>query len=348
MISDRRTLLAALAATAGLIAAGCAEQVNRRTRGGGLDLARLARGFAPLARRALPGIFNLGVMSLDTPAVWCADENRPFPMRGISKAPLAAAALAEIDAGRMRPSEMIRIGANDLSPPPSRLNRLLASSGAKGFIDVPAIDLIALAVRNDDDTAADSIMRRVGGPGAVTAWLRGHDITTMRLDRYEREIAPSIRGLESFRAAWGEEAAWAATRASIPPQAREAAMSAYLADPRDTTTAQGALNFLNQLSTGALLSKASTALLLRLMNGAGAAPHGLRAGLPVGAVLAHQGGAAETDLGFTPATNDIGLVSLPDGRRLAIAALLSGSTATRDQRDALIADGARLAVSALI
>jgi hypothetical protein len=39
---------------------------------------------------------------------------------------------------------------------------------------------------------------------------------------------------------------------------------------------------------------------------------------------------------------------MANGRRFAVAAFLSGSTATEAHRDGVIADAARLAVSALI
>jgi beta-lactamase class A len=62
-------------------------------------------------------------------------------------------------------------------------------------------------------------------------------------------------------------------------------------------------------------------------------------------VLAHKTGTSATDLGATPATNDIGVVTLAGGRRFAVAAYLAGSTATEAVREGLIADAARLAVS---
>lgn len=343
---SRRGALATLIAATGLAAAGCADRVNRRYGGGGLDLSRLASGYAQLAERARPGVLALGVMSLDSPGVWSVDPGGPSPMQSVFKAPLAAAALAEVDAGRLALNEIIRIGAEDLSPPPSRLNRAFPPTGG-AVLAIPVADLIALAVKESDNTAADAVMRRIGGPGAVTAWLRSHDIQGIRVDRYERELQPDLCGLPSFRPAWRDEAPWAAARDAVAPERREAAIAAYLTDPRDTATAEAALNFLGQLAGGSLLSVASTALLLRMMSGARTGADRLRAGLPPGASLAHKTGTAVTDLGLTPATNDIGVATLPGGRRLAIAAFLAGSTATERQREALIADSARLAVSAL-
>ena len=347
MPPSRRALLTTALASATLGVASCGRRMNRHDSAAvrGLDFERLARGFAPMAARAAPGVLNLGVMTFDTLAVWCADQSRRFPMAGLARAPVAAAALAEVDAGRLRLNDMIAVRAVDLSPPPSRVNRAFPLRG-EDELRLPVADLIALAVQAADNTAADVITAHIGGPGAVTAWLRQHDIKEMRVDRYQREIQTDMFGMASFRAAWKDEAAWAAARASVPPAVREAAMAPFLADPRDTTTAEGALDFLNMLSGGDLLSRGSTSLLLRLMStGVGAGP--LRAGLPARAALAHQGGASATDLGLTPVTNDMGVVTLPGGRRFAIATFLAGSAATAAQRDGLIAGAARLAVSAL-
>jgi beta-lactamase class A len=345
MPPSRRALLTTAMASATLAAAGCGR-VNRRIPASvrGMDFGQLANGFASLAERAAPGVFNLGVMTLDTLAVWSADDNRRFAMQGLVMAPIAAAALAEVDAGRLRLNDLIRVRQVDLSPPPSRV--ALALPGGAEQLSLPAVDLIALAVQEGDNTAGDAVMAHIGGPGSVTAWLVGHNIKEMRVDRYQREVQTDMFGMASFRPAWKDATAFAAARSSIPPAQREAAMAAFLADPRDTTSASGALNFLNSLSEGELLSRASTRLLLELMS-TRTGPRRLAAGLPPKAALSQVSGSSPTDLGLTPATNDMGLVTLPDGRRLAIAAFLAGSIATAAQRTRLIAEAAHLAVSAL-
>ncbi len=348
MTASRRTLLTAILAAGALEAVGCSGRVNRRSPPVGLDRARLAQGFAGLAERARPSAFDLGVMTLDTPAVWCADGTTWFPMRDLFMAPLAAAALAEVDAGRLRLNETLRVAPGDLSPPPSRVNRLFSPGDRPAFVDIPVADLIALAVQEGDNTAADSVMRRIGGPGAVTAWLQARGVQDMRIDRYAREVQVATSGLTSFRSEWKDDATWAAARGAVAPDQREAAMAAYLTDPRDTTTLPAILGFLAQLSNGALLSPSSTSLMLRLMSATTSGKSRLAAGLPAGASLAHKTGSSPTDLGLTPATCDVGLVTMANGRRFAVAAFLSGSTATEAHRDSVIADAARLAVSALI
>ena len=136
----------------------------------------------------------------------------------------------------MKLNDIIPIRGVDLSPPPSRVSRAFAKG--TGQIDLPAADLIALAVQDGDDTAADVIMGHIGGPGAVTAWLQGRNIKDMRVDRYRREVQTAMFGMESFRPAWKDETAWAAAIGSIAPTLREAA-SAPFSPIRATPPAPG-------------------------------------------------------------------------------------------------------------
>lgn len=73
------------------------------------------------------------------------------------------------------------------------------------------------------------------------------------------------------------------------------------------------------------------------MTDATTGPGRLRAGLPPGTVLAHKTGSSGTHGGITAATNDIGLVTLPDGRKLAIAVFVTDSRADEDTREGVIA-----------
>jgi beta-lactamase class A len=59
--------------------------------------------------------------------------------------------------------------------------------------------------------------------------------------------------------------------------------------------------------------------------------------LPSGVRVAHNSGTSDVDDGVAHATNDIGLIPLPDGRRIAIAVFITDSTADQDAREQVIA-----------
>jgi beta-lactamase class A len=338
MRSNRRLFVTAL----GAALAGCGAPARKAAAPGRLDVTKLSAEFPRLAARARPAQFGAGVALIGSGQSWTSDARTRFPMQSVFKAPMAAAALAEADAGRLKLGERITITETELSPPFSAINQAWPTPPDHHSLSLPAVDLIALAVQRSDNTAADVIMKRVGGPGAVTAWLQQKGLPEISIDRYERELQQEIAGMPPFQPAWKDEGAWLAARNTVPALAREAAMAAYLADPRDTATLPGTLTFLTRLAIGELLSPTSTRLLLALMTASVTGAHRLKAGLPAGASLAHKTGSARTDLGLTPATNDVGIVTLADGRRFAAAAYLAGSTATEAQRDRLIADAAAL------
>jgi beta-lactamase class A len=304
-----------------------------------LDQEGLARDMAEIGRRAAPGRLGVGLMNLENGEVFTVEGNRPFPMQSVFKLPLGAYALSEVDAGRLRLNEPFRIDEQDLSPFWSPISRAWPARR-----DYTAKDLILAAVAESDNTAADVLMKRVGGPGAVTAWLQSKRIDEVRVDRYERELQPELYGMPSFRPEWRDPAKFHAAFEATPPAVRMQAMRAYLSDPRDTATPEGMLAFLHQLDEEQLISPGSTRFLMTILFGTTRGAARIPAGLPKGARAAHKIGTSGGDQGLAPATNDVGIIVLPDRRAYALAVFLAGSTADLPHREALIADVARAAV----
>jgi len=331
-----------IAAVLALMLAACqpAERVTAATTEP-MDTALLGREIGKIAERAKPAAFDVGVLNIDGGESWALHAERAFPMQSVFKAPLGAAVLKEVDRGRLSLDEVITIAEKDLSPPFSPV--------ADAWPAVRAYtvrELLVRAVGDSDNTAADLLMRRIGGPGVVQAWLDESKIHDLRIDRYERELQTDVYGMAAFRPAWKGERAFTAALVQVPPGTRRRALAAYLTDHRDTTTVPAAMTFLQKLVTGQLLSPASTQLLVRIMTETKTGQGRLKAGLPPGARLAHKTGTGRTDLGVNPATNDIGVITLKDGRRYAVAVFLAGSPASDEERDALIADVARAVVKA--
>lgn len=315
--------------TASLLAAGCSSGRTFRADKGALNPRQLDDGLPRLAVEARPGILDVGVAELGTSAVWFADQMGRYPLAGTAKLPIAAWALAEVDAGRLRLNEKLRIGPDDLSPPPSRINDEVLRTRRDLFL--PVADLVGLSIQHDDATASDTLMRRVGGPAAVTAWLEAKGIHGMRIDRYDRDRLSDMLGIGPFRREWARPEAWEAARDARAPAVRQAAMDAYLADSRDTSTSPAAVTLLAKLAGDALVSVNSTAFLLRLMTD-GETGGGLEGGLPKGASVARVAAATPTEVGFTAADDELAVVTLAGGTRLAVAIFLAGSTATAKQR----------------
>ena len=333
----RRAVLAA--APAGLLAAcepGMRTTASTTPR---LDLEALRADVAALSARPGAGILAVGLMNLESGEIFAVNAARRMPMQSVFKLPLGAAVLAEVDAGRLRLEEAFTLDETQLSPPFSPISEAWPARR-----DYTARELLLAAVGRSDNTAADVLMKRIGGPGAVTAWLDARRARDIRVDRYERDLQPEVFGMPSFRPEGRAPAAFLAARAQVPPARRLTAMQTYLADPRDTATVEGMLMFLQMLDRQELLSAASTRLLLQIMAASPTGANRVRAGLPRGAAWAHKTGSSGADLGFAPATNDVGIFTLPDRRSYALAVFLAGSTLDEAARDALIAEVGRAAV----
>ena len=100
---------------------------------------------------------------------------------------------------------------------------------------------------------------------------------------------------------------------------------------------------LRRLSERSPLTEEHTRLLLGWMDDTPRGTARIKGRLPAGTVVMHKAGTSGTDGGVAHATNDIGLITLPDGRRLAIAVFVTDSRADEAIRESVIARIARAA-----
>jgi beta-lactamase class A len=336
---SRRSVLAA--ASAGLLS-GCEPRMRMTvSTTPKLDIEGLQRAVDAIAAAVRPGVLGVGLMNLESGQSFITNPDRPFPMQSVFKLPLAAAALAEVDAGRLSLTERLTLLEEQLSPPYSPI-----AAAWPGRRDYTVEALLEATLVESDNTAADVLMKRIGGPGVVTAWLDAKRVPGIRVDRYERELQPEVYGMPSFRPAWRDPAAFAAARAAVPAPARLAAMRRYMADPRDTATPRGMLEFLQRLDRHELLAADSARRLLALMGRTTRGNARIRAGLPADAFLAHRPGTSGVDQGISTAHNDVGIFTLADKRAYALAVFLSGATLDDAGRDRVIAQVTGAAVRA--
>jgi beta-lactamase class A len=102
-------------------------------------------------------------------------------------------------------------------------------------------------------------------------------------------------------------------------------------------------HLLKLLLTGKVLSEQSTALLMKYMIESTPGKNRLKGLLPAGTTVAHKTGTGGTVDGMTSATNDTGIITLPNGKHLAITVFVSDSHANEADRESTIAKIARAA-----
>jgi len=111
-----------------------------------------------------------------------ADER--FLMQSTFKAPLAAMVLWRVDRGEDRLDAAVSYSAADLRPhsPLTRAN-LARASLARGAMSVAG--LCEAILTQSDNAAANLLLARVGGPAALTRFIRGLGDPVTRVDRFE-------------------------------------------------------------------------------------------------------------------------------------------------------------------
>jgi beta-lactamase class A len=196
--------------------------------------------------------------------------------------------------------------------------------------------LVRRAIIDSDSAATDFLISRLGGPSAVQAVLNAKGISGIRVDRDERHLQTEIVGL-TWRPEYVDAKTLDDAINAVPKGRRQEAYATYQVDSRDTATPQGMASFLLRLAKGDLLSKASTEYVLAAMRECKTFPDRLKAGVTGGWQIAHKTGTSGSWEGLTAATNDVGVLTAPDGSQVSIAVFVADSRSSSAERAAIFA-----------
>jgi len=109
----------------------------------------------------------------------------------------------------------------------------------------------------------------------------------------------------------------------------------FEADPRDQSTPFAMLDLLMKIDSASAINKGSRDFLMASMSRTRTGAGRIKGLLPRGTPVAHKTG---TSIGVA---NDVGYVTLPDGRRFAIAIFTASSDTPLADRDRAVAEVAR-------
>jgi len=290
-------------------------------------LAGIARNF--------PGRYSIAAKHLRTGATARVNANTRIPLLSVVKLPVAVVVLEGVDQGRWTLSTPVTLIAQDMHP-----RGELGDRYPRGGGPVRLYRLLDLMTTRSDNTAADALMRLVGGPPVVTAWLERHGIRDLRVDRTERGLGNDWYGLPPGADTMGSAEEIRKTRAQVPDAAHDSAARAMLLDPRDTGSAEACVQLLERLWRGDLLSPAMTDTLKYILGRCRTAPRRLPAMLPKGTHVARKTGTGGMHQGVSVAINDVGVIRLPNGE-VAIAVLVGEPRGSIRRAERLIARVAR-------
>ncbi|RYG46192.1 class A beta-lactamase [bacterium] len=262
-----------------------------------------------------------------------------FPLQSVFKLPLAVVVLRAVDAGKLRLDDSVTLSKANISVPYSPLSERVWATGP---FQTTWADLIRASVSKSDNTAADVLMRRIGGPTTTTANLHALGAQGLRIDRYESRLQCDCSGIVRFTPQLTSEVGYERAKARLSKPRRLAALKRALSEVRDSSTPKGMLTFLRGYETAGWLSTRSKEFLDRALFETTTGPDRLKAGFGPGWKLRHKTGTGGDVYGRSIARNDVGIATDKVGSKVAIAVFFSGAVGSDKTRDAAIAKVARL------
>ena len=233
-----------------------------------------------------------------------------FPMASTSKIAIAATFMAGVDEGRwsltseyplLRPVRSVKFSSVRA---PVREGKYIS---AREHLD--------LMISKSCNACTDTLLRVVGGPKAVNAWMRDAGIKDFQLSR---DIATLVRDDGEYD-------------------------PANVIDIRDSATPKAMASLLAGIYQSKWHSSESRDVIIGAMMNTTTGKHRMRSALPMSANVAHKTGT------LNRTASDIGIFQTPDGRAIAVAIYVTGQSvsnlhersnkrAARRDRDARIAN----------
>lgn len=278
----------------------------------------------------LVGRIGVAAQEIGSKEMITVNGDEQFVMASTYKVAIAVALLNRVDKGEIKLTDLFDIEQETMVTGDGAIAVNFVHPGIK----LSVANLIEPMITLSDNTATDACLKLAGGPEAVTKMMQDIGITDLRVDRYTSEILRDFYGLPDKAYA----SVLAAALASDPTLAAKQPLRNLKfeqEDPRDQSSPNAMLQLLLAIDSGKALSAESTQFLLSTMSRTRTGAARLKGILPKGTPVAHKTGT------IGGVANDVGYVTLPDGRRFAIVVFTKSSTTSEADRDRAIAEVTR-------
>lgn len=253
------------------------------------------------------GTVGLAVVHIESGKTISLNGKSQLPLYSVFKLPLAIAVLKDVEENRLRLDQKVQVTPAEIVAGTPANTALWEKP-----IAVTVEQLIDYSISRSDNTSAEKLLQLIGGPNKVTERMRSLGLQNLDI---HTTVAEYVKTRQNPNLGSAEDLA----------------------------------SLLVQLHQGKLLQPAHTNLVIGFMQNAKTGLNRLRGNLPAGTVVADKTGSGEKSetTGMARATNDIGIITLPQSRgHLAIAVLVNESKLQDAAQEKLIADLGRAAYDA--
>lgn len=251
------------------------------------------------------GTVGVAIKVLETGDTFSYNGEAHLPMQSTYKFPLAMYVLHQIDSGKLSLAQKVHISAKEMDQDTwSPMSDIYPD----GNIDMPVDSLLNYIVTMSDNIACDMLFKAVGGTQKTEDYIHSLGVTSIAIQATE----------EAMHKDWPTQYTnWCEPTAMV--------------------------QLLEVFYKKKALSDSSNALLWRLMVHNKTGDDRIRGLLPKGTIVGDKTGTGGTKDGITSATNDIGIIVLPNGNHLAIVVYVSDAKASVAVNKAVIAKIAKAA-----
>lgn len=305
--------LTAISAVTLLMMAACNAPATKNNSADSTDAAAsspskfndsLRSEIAAIAARS-GGTIGAGIMNLDTRDTLFFQDDPVYPMHSVFKFPIAMAILHQVDEGKLKLDQKIYIDKKWMVPDTWSP---LRDAFPDGNIDLTLAQLLAYMVSQSDNIACDFLIDLAGGEAVINDYVHGLGVKEIAIVASEAKMAT----------AWDVQ------------------FSNFCAP-------SAMVQLLDILNKGTALSKDSNDFLWDIMLKTSTGPKRLKGLLPEGVQVAHKTGTSGKRDGVTAATNDAGIILLPNGQKLAVVVYVMNAKSDESTREGTIAQIAKAA-----
>lgn len=252
--------------------------------------------------RATVGVSVIFIEDSDSLSI---NGNKMIPMLSVYKLPIAMCVLNNVDKGLLTLQTSVRITPEDMHKNTwSPLRDVLRNTDTS----LSLTDIIKYTLIQSDNNCSDILLKTIGGVKTVQTYLKEISQPSIEVNNSEWEIFQSPNLIYSNRAT-----------------------------PNDV------VSLLNKLYTQKLFSDSCFNFLWETLSDCTTGNNRIKGKLPKEIVVAHKTGTSfTTNEGVTPVINDVGIITLPNGKHIALAIFVSESKENRATNEKIIADIAEL------
>jgi len=244
---------------------------------------------------------GVSVLGFENGFKYDKNGDKKLPMQSVFKFHIAAAVLNAVDQGKLSLDRKIMLNPSNLL---ENTWSPLRDKYPAGNVEIPLSEVIEYTVAKSDNTGCDILLKLLGGTQIVQKFM-------------------DSKGVKGFQIKYNEEDMH----------------KDWNVQYENYSTTKSAADVLKKLYDGKLLSKKSTDYLMKVMLSTSTGLNKMVEQLPKNTPVARKTGASgKNNAGLTGAENEIGIVTLPNGKHYALAVFVSNSMETDAVNCRMISD----------